>query len=465
MNVLLLYRDRDFDPQRKAPDNAEALSQDLGLPAIFDAMAAGDAFLHDMAQRALWSGLAADSDTIRYRQDILQDCLRHPAAIQELYRLALAAIESRKKTWFGVFSRYSSSILYGAVKMMEVLVEMLQALRTLAVANAGRFQSEGLTAFFSRIQNELDDEYFVRVRQHLKELHFRKGVLLSAELGIGNVGANYTLRKPHPEQRGWLARALAQGPPAYTLFIDDRDEAGAKALAEIKERGINRVAHALAQSADHILGFFAQLRAELAFYAGCLNLHARLTARDAPLCFPQPPPRGESRWSGRGLYDAGLALATGNRLVGNDLAADGQRLLVITGANEGGKSTFLRSLGLAQLMMQCGMFVPAESFCSNICDRIFTHYRRREDPTLRSGKLDEELARVSAIVDRLTPDSLILLNESFAATNEREGSEIAEQIVRGLSGKGARLVFVTHLYEFTRRWPPPPRQEYRGGIF
>ena len=121
--------------------------------------------------------------------------------------------------------------------------------------------------------------------------------------------------------------------------------------------------------------------------------------------------------------------------------------MVVTGANQGGKSTFLRSVGLAQLMMQCGMFVPAATFCSNPCDAVFTHYRREEDTAMKSGKLDEELSRMSDIVDHVTPHSLILFNESFAATNEREGSEIARQILCALLEKGVKIVCVTHLYE------------------
>ena len=66
---------------------------------------------------------------------------------------------------------------------------------------------------------------------------------------------------------------------------------------------------------------------------------------------------------------------------------------------------------------------------------------------MRSGKLDEELGRMSDIVDALKPNSLILFNESFSATNEREGSEIARQIVCALLEKGIKVFFVTHLYE------------------
>ena len=99
-------------------------------------------------------------------------------------------------------------------------------------------------------------------------------------------------------------------------------------------------------------------------------------------------------------------------------------------------------------MMQCGMFVPAESLEANLCEKLFTHYRRGEDTTMKSGKLEEELRRMSDIVDELTPNSMVLLNESFAATNEREGSEIARQVVSALLEKRIVVFFVTHHYEF-----------------
>ena len=141
----------------------------------------------------------------------------------------------------------------------------------------------------------------------------------------------------------------------------------------------------------------------------------------------------------------------GKKIVSNNVKAEDKDLVIITGANQGGKSTFLRSIGLAQLMMQCGMFVAAESFGSNICTP-FTHYKREEDPTMRSGKLDEELGRMSSIVDHLKPNAMVLFNESFAATNEREGSEIARQIVSGLLEKRIKAFFVTHMYEFAHHF-------------
>jgi len=94
------------------------------------------------------------------------------------------------------------------------------------------------------------------------------------------------------------------------------------------------------------------------------------------------------------------------------------------------------------------MFVVAESFSANICEALFTHFRREEDAAMKSGKFDEELVRMSGIADELRPNAMVLFNESFAATNEREGSEIAGQIVSALIKKRIKVFFVTHQYEF-----------------
>jgi DNA mismatch repair ATPase MutS len=123
-------------------------------------------------------------------------------------------------------------------------------------------------------------------------------------------------------------------------------------------------------------------------------------------------------------------------------------MIVITGANQGGKSTFLRAMGAAQVMMQAGLFVPASHFEADVAPAIFTHYKRQEDRTMKRGKFDEELSRLNDIVDGLTPAAILLLNESFSATNEIEGSQIAGQVIQALLEAGVRVWFVTHLYQF-----------------
>lgn len=137
----------------------------------------------------------------------------------------------------------------------------------------------------------------------------------------------------------------------------------------------------------------------------------------------------------------------GGAVIGNELAADGKELFIVTGANQGGKSTWLRAIGLAQLMMQCGLFVPAGAFSANLCSGLFVHFRREEDAAMRSGKFEEELQRISSMIDRLAPNGVVLFNESLQSTNEREGSEIGRQIVEALLSSRVKVFFVTHMHD------------------
>ncbi len=447
MKAFLMYRDCDFDSQQSLPPNAAALIQDLELNTLFEAMADDDKFLADVTQKAVLSSLI-DLDTIRYRQDVLRDCLTHASVIREIYSIPIESIKNKQRSWMGIFTDYPSAILSGANTMLEMFVSLLRRLKRIADEHAGDFESEGFRRFFAMIQQELSDEYFAVVETHIRRLKFHGGVLLSARLGKGNEGANYVLRKPNPTTGNWLQRAFAKKPPVYAFMLHPRDDYGARALGELRDRGINLVANAVAQAADHINSFLNRLRIELAFYIGCLNLAEQLAQLGEPICFPLPVVASERKLSFTGLYDASLALTMKQKVVGNDINADNKGLVIITGANQGGKSTFLRSVGLAQLMMQCGMFAPAETFCANVCAGLFTHYKREEDATMTSGKFDEELSRMSQIVNMITPNTLVLFNESFAATNEREGSEIARQIVSALLEKHVKVCFVTHLYEF-----------------
>ena len=472
MKALLLFMDRDFDPQQllvrrekelrysrgaeqgpslrqMLPWNEAALRQDLGLDVLFRTMAAGDRFLFDVAQVAVLSSLT-NLPAIRYRQDILADSLRNVQIVRDIYQIAVEAIEGEKKNYWSSFSRYPTATLHRGVDVLQMFVTALKRLRKIADRHANDFASQGYSTLFAMLKAQLSDEYFDAIEEHLYRLSFRRGTLISAHLGKGNKGTDYVLRKPIDDRRGWLARLLAEKPPGYTFKLHPRDEAGAQALSALNDRGVNLVANALAQSTDHVLGFFQMLRTELAFYVGCINLYQRLAELNEPMCFPEPAPSGERRLSFSGLYDPALALTKNEKVVGNDLSADHKDIIVITGANTGGKSTFLRSVGIAHVMMQAGMFVPAEKFSSEVCSGVVTHYKREEDKTMESGKWDEELGRMSDIVDRLDTGSLMLFNESFASTNEREGSEIATQIVNALSERRVRVLYVTHLYHFAR---------------
>lgn len=450
----------DFETSRRAPAwNADALVADLELEILFQAMAGEDDTIYVMARHELLCVAQNGSEVIDHRQGVLADALANPGLVRELFALADAGLREQKRHHLGNYERsYPDATLRWAAETVQALLPQLHAIHDCATRAEGLFPSKGWHDFWTSVRTELSPDYLVEVESWAAGLKGRDAESMSAMLGDGNQGADYRLHGLAAYQPSWWERLLdwlwpshpARHDDAYGIQIAPNDENGHRALRDLNNRGIRVAAEALGQGAVHLCDFFAALRVELSFYAGCINLSERLKERNEPICLPGHDQGGRWRLAFDGLYDPCLALQRTEPLVGNKVEAGDLSLILITGANEGGKSTFLRSLGVAQLMLQAGMFAPAEHFASTLCPAVVTHFRREEDRELRKGKFDEELSRMSEIVDHLTPGTFLLCNESFSSTNEREGSEIASQVTTSLLDTGTRVAFVTHLYLFAR---------------
>ena len=459
MKVHLLFPDRDFAPDAPLPPNADDLTADLGLEVLWEAMARGDKFLRKVARAALLN-TSTDPAVIRYRQAVLQDFIAQPALLEGLYAIPLEFLERKRQQllWISKTRTSPTYLLSSGRQLLAASLDLLGKLRALADAYAPRVSSAGLRRFFAMLQEELSDDYLKTVKRHVEALKFPDGVPLSARLGKGNEGAGYFLCQ-RPQDGRPLMRRLLQREPSYSYSLPPRDNYGARAIGELRNRGLVRAANAVAQAAFHVESFFHALRRELAFFVAAENLRQALQALGEPVSFPTPRPMEAHTFRARGLYDAGLALTMRAKVVGNEIDAASKALIIITGANRGGKTTFLRSVGIAQLMMQAGLFAPAESMEANVVPGVFTHFKREEDKAMESGKFEEELRRMSQTVDWLSPHALLLCNESFSATNEREGSEIARQVVEALLAAGVKVFFVTHFYEFARHFHAAARAD------
>ncbi|MEW2355507.1 hypothetical protein [Spirillospora sp. NPDC029432] len=439
------------DPARTgadlAEDLADDLAEDLRLHHLWTAMARGDERLYALARAATLAPLT-DPAAIEHRQRVLSDCLRNPGTVRALHRLAAEAVDAEQKIFRG---GRPEALLNRSVRTLELACESLRDLRDLAAERAPAFRSAGFAELFGSLRAEVDEDYLRTAEALLGDLRFDHGIIAAARLGPGNKSTD--LRLYAPPGKGRAPRRFRR--TGLTHTVPSEHEENWRALPAFRDLVLADVARATAESADHVRGFLRALRDELGFYVGCLNLAETLTGLGLPVCLPEPRPAGDRTLAARELYDPGLALRQG-RATACDVAAAGTGLIVITGANRGGKSTFLRGAGTAQLMMQCGMFVPAREFAASVADGVFTHFKRAEDRSMTSGKLDEELARMSAVVDRIRPGSLVLCNESFSSTSEREGAEIAAEILRALGDLGTRTIFVTHLYDLARRLHDDP---------
>ncbi len=444
MNVRLLFKDRSLDTSAPLPFGADDLAFDLELEPVFAAMANGDPVIARAARAALLQPLH-DRDAILYRQRTFQECLAHPAEVRELYSIACEALQGRKLNDLWDSSEYAPSIFATAVELLSSYLVFLRRLRDTADRCSRNFSAEGFTELFKTLREQIDNTFLKEAAKLLDDLQFKDGLVVGMRLGADSRTCDYTLLRQNP-QKAWLKWKLA---PSYTPGA--RDYGAIRDLNNRRDRAMASSVNVLANAAGHITDFFNTLREELAVYVGALNLHEKLGAKGVPLCLPEFCEAGKLNRTFCDLRDISLSLSIDHPAIGNQLNAQNKQLYIITGANQGGKTTFLRSLGQSQLMAQAGLFVAAKSYCCPICEGLFTHFGREEDNNMHSGKLDEELRRMDQIVPHLKPGALILFNESFASTNEREGSELCYQIAQALTEHGMEAFFVTHLFAFSQR--------------
>ena len=166
-------RSKKFDPKRDLPPPEAAVVQDLELETLFQAMARGDEFLYEVIVPAVLSSLDV-SEIITYRQEILRDCLNHPAVVRQIYQIPIQFMEKKREHWWSTWGRHSSpgGILSGARGLLELSVDLLRALKQIADEHAEEFESPGFGRFFAMIQQELDDDYLAVVEHHLEALKF-----------------------------------------------------------------------------------------------------------------------------------------------------------------------------------------------------------------------------------------------------------------------------------------------------
>ena len=128
-----------------------------------------------------------------------------------------------------------------------------------------------------------------------------------------------------------------------------------------------------------------------------------------------------------------------------------QSLLLVTGPNMAGKSTYMRQTALIVLMAQMGSFVPADSAEIGICDRIFTRIGASDNIAREQSTFLVEMNELSAILDEYTERSLIILDEIGRGTSTYDGLAIAWAVVDYLCAEGrrARTMFATHYHELT----------------
>ena len=466
MRVRLLYEDRDLEIDGLAEPDPDLVA-DLELERLFAAMAGGDRHVLDVVRKLVPAGAVPglarpDAGAVRRRQAVVADALASPATTRALYRLAGDAVEAERRVWGGAL-RSAELVLRRSVEVLDGLLDTVRDIRDVLDRERASLRSTGMLALADRLGEDIDDAFLAAAREGLRRLDDRT-LVVTAGLGPGNRAAGFVLRRA-PDARARLRERVGlERPLGFAVDLALHDQNAMNALAELRAQAVAPAAAAVAESAAHLLAFCRHLRDETAFLVGCLNLDAALGTLGVPRCRPDIQTGGAGLLADD-LCDPCLALAMGGPVTGNRVDTVGRPLTVVTGANGGGKSTLLRAVGVAHLMAAAGMPVAARSFETGSPNGVLVHFPRGEAAADGDGRLDAELRRLGDLVARAQPGSLVLLNEPLSSVNERDGSAIAGELVRGLVAGGAEVWVVTHHHELAsglHNSPPAPARFLRA---
>jgi DNA mismatch repair ATPase MutS len=460
MNVWLLYRNSEFGTNG-AGTNKNEIIQDLNLDIIFKSMARNDKYIYKIV-RSVMTNCLTDKMTVLYRQEILSDCIKNYEKFNEIYELSSQTIEATEK-FTDYIKKANVSMVSNAVNVLHslellgILVDHLEKLKLYIDTVEASFSSRGFRDFYDRLISDYSYEFVEKIKASLQEMNFlTEGgeISFSASVGQGlkskDIIINHLVKEEFKKHKkiGLTTLVFHKIFRKNVILLDDSKLA--QDARDMEAAGLAHIMKLYQGFIRELTSFFENLHFQTAFYVGAANLYIRFEQMHIPTTIPIITDKECEMFQFHGLYDMSLAIYNRSLPVCNDLETEEKQLFVITGANQGGKSTYLRSIGIAQILMQCGMFVPANYYCNCLYDGIYSHFTRREDTAMNSGKLDEELNRMNRILSSITPNSILLLNESFATTTEREGSKIAADVVNALYENGTTVCMVTHLFEFTR---------------
>ena len=216
------------------------------------------------------------------------------------------------------------------------------------------------------------------------------------------------------------------------------------ALAESLVEGINHLIYLKLPSVQT-----GEMDCELAFYLGAAMLCRQWTGMGIPVVKPVLMSQQERRCEIRAGRNIKLLGQPATAAVPNDILWNrNENIFVITGPNNGGKTTYIKMVGQLIWMAQSGMMLPVENAVVSMIDGIYTSFTGGDDSSRGEGHYAAELSRIAKILfaksDSVTPYSLIMMDEFATGTDNEEAARISGMILSHLSERGTTTFFTTH---------------------
>ena len=400
----------------------------------------------------------SDAGAIAFRHAVLRD-LEDPSLFANLKAFAESLRTLRKHLAFREKLHYPRQQERWFLEAVDVYGKAVA--RLVGDLSRAQLASLGLAAWKEWLSGFTASEEFVQSLEHTRHLKAGlatlrycvkiDGLLVQVRDYAGE--SDYSAEIEATFER-FKSGARQDYPFEYTDF-PDMNHVEAKVLdlvAELHPQLFDDLTRFCREQRDFLPPAIARFDREIQFYIAYLEFVAPLQGAGLRFCYPHIAEADQEVSSHQG-FDLALAV----KLVGeesipvcNDFHLAGpERIIVVSGPNQGGKTTFARTFGQLHYLGSLGLTVPGEAARLYRYDRLFTHFEREEQMTNLRGKLQDDLVRIHAILADATPRSIVLINEIFASTTYRDASVLSRAIMEKLFRLGLLAVWVTFLDELS----------------
>ena len=431
----------------------EAYLTDLHLDALLRRISdrRADADLYDLYLRPL-----ADEDAIRFRQEVFRD-IERPELAAAISEFCDAMAGWRELAGLAGKARYPLSSDRWHLDSAEAYVRAVR--RAAAALEEAGPASRGLQAIGRHLAELVGSADFTRLSA---DVDAARSALDAIEYRLDIDGSRVLVSPPgdDPDYGAEIVETFARfaqdNPREFRFGLSESSD-----MNHVEAAILDRVAMIHPQAfaglrqfrLDHAAFVDPVLRRfdrDVQFYRAYLAHIAPLRARGLPFSYPEVSSRAE-RESAAQTFDLVLADrldAEGRTVVTNDLEVRSpERLIVVTGPNQGGKTTFGRTFGQLHHLARIGVPVPGRNVTLLLADRIYTHFERQEGVEDLAGKLEQDLRRIKGTLEAATPTSVVIMNETFSSTTLEDQLLINRRVVGALLASGCRAVIVTFLDE------------------
>ena len=443
-SILNLYT-KDRDPDRTAP-----YYQDLNLDQVIDKMASR----WGRAVRRYYSYLAKDPAEEDYRRAVYAD-VKNDAVYSALIRFTenLEEVERLRAEKEKVSIAIQKAVwqVREIAAYCEAYDELLKSLEQAEPA------SEGMQSFLRILKEIMDGEYrslLEKMRSLILEMNETRFVLTydndRISVVLGSIPGEGSYEEMLKKEAGREIRHL-QNPFRTQASLTELETACLQIMVDRKPdffKDVKSTAESNAGYEKEVLKVFEQ---EIRFYLAFATLQRDMEKEG--FRFAVPDTSGKNRMEAEGLYDLALALTSlysGKKVVANDFYYDrGERFFVLTGPNQGGKTTFARSLGQLVYFTRMGLDVPAASASLPFFSDIQTHFSVEESVETGRGKLKEELIRLAPMMEENRKSTFVIINELFTTAASYDAEIMGKKVLKHFIGLGCMGIYVTHLKQLS----------------